>query len=245
MPMIPNKKICILGKNSFVANGLAKYWDSSSIRIVSINDGWDDVRQTVTWADIVINCTGVSRSKNESDFFKVNFHYNSMLIDVINEMESTKYVTFSSIHYSNMDIYGYSQRYKEYLAGCVTGSNSSVIVRLPGVYGAEARPNYVSVVSTFFYNNIMKLESQIIDPDKLIQLIHIRRLAEELGLVLEDDHQDESRIFCPPHSEVTVGNLYESIRSLCSNVTLRDSPLDKYLVSGLTETYNDILELEV
>ena len=25
--MTPNKKICILGKNSFVANGLAKYWD--------------------------------------------------------------------------------------------------------------------------------------------------------------------------------------------------------------------------
>ena len=149
--MIPNKKICILGKNSFVANGLAKYWDSSSIRIVSINDGWDDVRQAVRWADIVINCTGVSRSKNESDFFKVNFHYNSMLIDVINEMESTKYVSLSPPYITPIWISMVTvNAIKEYLADCVTGSNSSVIVRLPGVYGAEARPNYVSVVSTFF-----------------------------------------------------------------------------------------------
>jgi len=243
--MTPNKKICILGKNSFLANGLAKYWGSFSIRILSITDGWDDVKQAVIWADIVINCTGVSRSENESDFFRINFHYNSILFDVIKEVECTKYVTFSSIHYSNMDVYGYSQRYKEYLAGCVTGSNSSVIVRLPGVYGAEARPNYVSVVSTFFYNNIMNLESQIIDPDKLIQLIHIRRLAEELRLVLEVDHKGESRMFFPPHSEVTVGNLYESIGHLCSKVILRDSSLDEDLVSGLTETYNDILELDL
>jgi nucleoside-diphosphate-sugar epimerase len=243
--MTPNKKICILGKNSFVANGLAKYWDDYSIRILSIKDGWDYVRQAITWADIVINCTGVSRSKNESDFFKVNFHYNSMLVDIIKEMECTMYVTLSSIHYSNMDIYGYSQRYKEYLASCVGDSNSSVIIRLPGVYGAEARPNYVSVVSTFFYNNIMKLESQIIDSDKVIQLIHIRKLAEELGIMLEDDYHDKLRIFCPSYSAVTVGNLYKAIRHICNNAILRDPYLDKYLVSGLTETYNDILELEL
>lgn len=241
--MTLNKKICILGKNSFVANGLANYWVNSSIRIISISDGWDDVRKVIKWADIVINCSGVSRSKNEFDFFKVNFYFNSKLIDIIKEMECTNYVTFSSIHYSNMDIYGFSQRYKEYLADSISGSNSSIIVRLPGVYGAEAKPNNVSVVSTFFYNNIMKLKSQIIDGDKVIQLIHIRRLAEELASVLNED-QAQSRIFCPSHSEVSVENLYKLIRDVCSNINLEHSVEDQYLVSGLIETYNDILEIK-
>lgn len=243
--MLGNKKICIFGKSSFVANGLSEYWGGSYIKLLSVAENWEEVRSAIKWADIIINCAGVTRSDDETDFFKVNFHYNSSIINIINEMKYKKYVTFSSIHYTNSDIYGYSQRYKEYLANCLDKSNSSIIVRLPGVYGANAKPNSVSVVSTFFHNHLLKLESEIIGSDKVLKLIHIRKLAEELALFLAQEQVFNGHIFCPTHSEVTVGNLHAAITAVCNETSFINPALDLNLKLGLAETYNGIKELEL
>ena len=71
--MVVDKKICIFGKRSFVANGLSECWDGSYIKLLSIAENWAEVRSAINWADIIINCSGVTRSDDEGDFFKVNF----------------------------------------------------------------------------------------------------------------------------------------------------------------------------
>ena len=243
--MVEGNKICIFGKSSFVANGLIEYWDGFHIKLLSITENWSEVRSVIAWADVIINCAGVTRSDDEADFFKVNFHYSSTIFNIINEMKHKKYVTFSSIHYANPDIYGYSQRYKEYLANCLDESNSSIIVRLPGVYGARAKPNSVSVVSTFMHNHLLGLESSIVSPDKLLKLIHISKLAEELSLFLAKEQVFNGTIFCPTHSEVTVRDLHVAITEVCDETSFSNPLLDLNLKRGLEETYHSIRELNL
>ena len=59
--------------------------------------------------------------------------------------------------------------------------NKTYIIRLPGIFGKECKPNYNSVVATFCHNVINKIELKIHYPNKEIELIFIEDLCEQLS----------------------------------------------------------------
>lgn len=59
------------------------------------------------------------------------------------------------------------------------------IIRLPGVFGEGSKPNNVSVVSTFAYNAIKRIDSILIDPQKYLDLIYISDLMLFLEKIIK------------------------------------------------------------
>ena len=58
--------------------------------------------------------------------------------------------------------------------------NKVYILRLPGIFGKGCKPNYNSVVATFCYNVANNQPLKIINPNKIIDLIFIDDLCEQL-----------------------------------------------------------------
>ena len=49
--------------------------------------------------------------------------------------------------------------------------HQSFIIRTPGIYGPGAKPNNVSVVSTFCYDAVHNKRSTINEPDKILEIL--------------------------------------------------------------------------
>ena len=64
--------------------------------------------------------------------------------------------------------------------------NDVFILRLPNIYGLGCKPNYNSVVATFCYNTANNLEHKVVDPNRVLELLHIDDLCAQLNLLIEN-----------------------------------------------------------
>ena len=68
--------------------------------------------------------------------------------------------------------------------------NRVYILRLPGIFGSGCKPNYNSVVATFCYNVSKNYPLKIINPNKVIDLIFVDDLCEQLNdLIIKSDNE--------------------------------------------------------
>lgn len=114
--------------NGFIGSHLKEYCETNKVK-----------------EDIIYYCKGVMRTSNKDDFYKVNYE---MLRDIL-ENTKKKVVYLSSTQYNQDNDYGKSKRLGESLQ---VDYKNLIIYRLPNTFGANAKPNYNSVVATWLYN---------------------------------------------------------------------------------------------
>jgi UDP-2-acetamido-2,6-beta-L-arabino-hexul-4-ose reductase len=176
------KTLLISGTNGFIGSSIIRRFGKEyTIITFRIDDDFELLSKKINSADIIIHCSAVTRSEIESDFFMINFHFSSILFEILKKLNNKIIFFFSSIHYSSESLYSVSKRYSEFLLGdSLSNSHSVFIYRLPGIFGEGAKPYKFSVVSTFAYNAIINKKSELIDPDKELRLLYINDLIDEM-----------------------------------------------------------------
>jgi UDP-2-acetamido-2,6-beta-L-arabino-hexul-4-ose reductase len=213
-----NKKFLLLGCNGFIGAHLFKYLNNKYIVNCSgVATEYDELDMLINESDIIIHTIGVTRSQVESDFYKINIDFSHQLYRILCKYENKKIIYFSSIHYHRNDIYGFTKRYNEYLFSQeeFLNKNQSVIIRTPGIFGPGAKPNNVSVISTFCYNVINKFESKINDPDKVLEILFIDDLISLVEALFENKKNIE--LIYPNTEKISVTALHNLIQKIGNN----------------------------
>ena len=64
------------------------------------------------------------------------------------------------------------------------------ILRLPNIFGIWAKPNFNSVIATFCYNTANNLKHNIVEPNRVLELVHIDDLCSQLNLLIENKNSN-------------------------------------------------------
>ncbi len=235
-----NLKILLLGSNGFIGSSLFKYLDNKYIvNCAGVTTPYEELENSVNESDIIIHTIGVTRSHNESDFYKINIDFSFQLYSTLCNYENKKLIYFSSIHFHRNDLYGFTKRYNEYLFSKeeFVNKNQSFIIRTPGIFGPGAKPNNVSVISTFCYNNVNKIESIINDPEKELEILFIDDLIKLIENLFENNKNIE--LINPETVKISVNSLHNLIKAIGDNTTndLKQTYSPSFL-KNISTTYN-------
>lgn len=242
--MITSKKrktILIFGAGGFIGSNLVSFFEKEyEIIVLKLDADVEILEKSISDADIVLHAAGVTRSDKEQDFFKVNIEFSTQLKLLLAKRNNKKIIYFSSIHYYCEDIYGFSKRYNEYLFGdrLLNQNNFCACIRTPGVFGPGSKPNNVSVVSTFCYNLANNFSSNIVDPEKKLQLIFIDDILKIIQSLILEPMKHGFAIIEPKSVNIGVGELYTLIKaiSLGENIENRDFVYSEF-INQLILTY--------
>ncbi len=233
-------KILLLGVNGFIGSNLFKNLsDKYLVYCASITIENSELQELVSKSDIIIHSIGVTKSQMENDFFKINIDFSFKLFTILCNYEKKKLIYFSSIHYHRNDLYGFSKRYNEYLFSkeeFIT-KNQSFIIRTPGIFGPGSKPNNVSVVSTFCYNIVNKIQSKITDPEKVLEIYYIDDLVSEINNLFENNkHYNVIQL---NSEQITVKQLFKLIKDISiNNFSAIDKLYSTNFIDNITKTYN-------
>ena len=205
------KTILLLGCNSFIGTSFINEFKEDFIILCANIKTLDfELNQLIDKSDIIIHSIGVSRSKEDEVFFEVNFNFSFRIYTILSQKCNKLIFYFSSIHYNLNEMYGISKRYNEYLFSHIS-NNHSIIIRLPGIFGPGSKPNNLSVVSTFCYNIANNIPCNIIDPNKVIQLLYINDLFKLL--IKKINFKNHNLIIKPSSTKIKVSMLYKTLNS--------------------------------
>jgi len=172
-------KILVTGAKGFIGRNLV-----AELRNLGYTDIFEYTRTTdpalldeyCSNADFVYHCAGVNRSLDAEAFIKGNVDFTSTLLAALKRHDNTCPIVFSSsVHAGLSSDYGMSKKMTEDLLFRYSREMHSKILinRLPNVFGKWCRPNYNSVVATFFHNIAGDLPVQIHDRSTLVKLVYL------------------------------------------------------------------------
>ncbi len=118
------------------------------------------------------------------------------------------------------------------LAKC--NGNKVLIHRLPGIFGANALPNYNSVVATFCYAISNDLKYEISNPQNTIQISYVMDWVKLMIDFLSGDFE-ENRL---PVYKISLGDLCDVIVNFKLGKECHLIKIDKDLCNKLFFTYN-------
>lgn len=162
-------------------------------------------------ANFVFHLAGVNRPKDQSNFMIGNYGLTVTLLETLKKYNNTcPVMVSSSIQAEQNNPYGISKKSMEDLLfeyGNETGVKV-LVYRFSNVFGKWCRPNYNSVVATFCHNIAHGLPIQVNDPKKVMNLIYIDDLLDELINAL-NGHENRVNIFCevPVCYKITLGEI--------------------------------------
>lgn len=237
--------ILIFGATGFIGKNLVSFLSTNNmVEVAKIDDEDLILINKIENADVVINASGVSRSECENDFFFYNIYHSQRIFSFINKFEKKMYIYFSSIHYSSDSIYGFSKRYNEFLLSELDckEKNYFLCLRIPSIFGPGIKPNYVSVVATFCYNIAHKIESNIIDGNKVLKLLFVDDLIQNINNKIVNKKQIGFELieFFPETVQISVNDLFNTIENIKFNKADINKN-DKFL-HNLFVTYNFYLK---
>lgn len=190
----------------------------------------------------VYNLAGINRPEHEEEFMEGNFGFATTLVETLQKYGNTcPVMNASSIQAALENPYGKSKKAGEdmmFAYGKRTGA-SVYIYRFPNVFGKWCRPNYNSAVATFCHNIANGLPIQVNDRNRVMNLVYIDDVVEELLQAL-DGHPHvnlDGYCFVPAVHEVSLGeivNLLYSFRESRKNLMIpdmRDGSFEKKLYS--------------
>ena len=180
-----SKKILITGSNGFIGSNFSDYLkEYSGYKIYGFNRNNDlsELPNLVKKVDLILHLAGVNRPKNIEDFKTNNVELTTKICSILKNHPNKRLIYFSSIQALQDNNYGRSKKEGEEI--CLNlakySGNNVNILRLPGVFGKNCKPNYNSVVATFCYNLTNNIELNIVDKEKEISLVYVRDICNQL-----------------------------------------------------------------
>lgn len=206
-------KYLVTGANGFIGKNLVvKLREIPGAEILKFlrSDSSEMLEYCVSQADLIIHLAGENRPVDEADFQRVNVELTSSICDILRKLKKKIPVIYaSSRHATGKSTYGLSKLAAEnliinYAQDCDSGA---AIYRFPGVFGKWSKPNYNSVVSTFCHNIASGNEISIVCPDKLISLVYIDDLVDDLILTTSHKLKGVQYKSITPEYSITIGEL--------------------------------------
>jgi len=193
-------------------------------------------------SDIIYHLAGSNRPKEISDFSDTNIGLTEEIINYLEKHNRNCPIVFaSSIQAEKENPYGMSKKEAEnVLFEYGTRTNTKIMIyRFPNVFGKWCRPNYNSVIATFCYNIARGLPISINEPAKVMELVYIDDLVNELLLCLTgEQHEKDKYCFVPITYSITLKNIADNIENFRKIRTTKDIPdLSSSIISKLYSTY--------
>jgi UDP-2-acetamido-2,6-beta-L-arabino-hexul-4-ose reductase len=217
-------KVLITGSSGFIGSSIKeKFSKENTVNTVRIdrNTNLKDLDYLLDVSTHIFHCSSVTRSEDEKDFFEINFEINTLFYSLLQKKKNKTIFVFSSIHHNFDSIYGISKRYSEFLYNKLSENNKVFINRLPGIFGANAKVNYVSVVSTFSHGIKYNIEFPIVNPEKVITLLYIDDLLLSFINQIEENKHKKNGTFIKniydKSFNISVGDLYKLIKNFENN----------------------------
>lgn len=209
-------KVLITGSNGFIGKNLKLYFkERKDIEIICFNKEHQSssLFETVKNANFIFHLAGVNRSDKIEDFQKGNTNFTKILCETVREVGNKSPIVYaSSIKANENTPYGISKKKAEDLL-IDLNKNFKIpisIFRLPNVFGKWCKPNYNSVVATFCNNIIRDLPINIIDKNKIIELVYIDDVIKKFIRLLDDSIKNinpKNNEFVKPVYKTTLGKL--------------------------------------
>jgi UDP-2-acetamido-2,6-beta-L-arabino-hexul-4-ose reductase len=235
-----NLRVLITGANGFIGRNLClklkelgKYQIEEFLR----GDSVASLPDIIKGVDIVVHLAGENRPANPKDYEITNIDLTRALCNAIKASGKDVPIIFTSSIQANLENpYGRSKKLAEKLIQDL--SRSSVIFRLPGVFGKWCKPNYNSVVATFCHHIANGLPISINDPSTILTLIYIDDLIKELIAAIDRPQIGSRYGSVEPVYTITLGELAEQLsRFKNSRETMVTEKVGSGLVRALYSTY--------
>ena len=231
------RTILVTGAGGFIGkNLLVRLGEQSETKVLSFVRGDSDkiLTEMVAKADAIVHLAGENRPEDVADFALVNTELTRALCVAIRATgRNIPLILTSSTQAESDNPYGKSKLDAEQLveAFVTETANSTVVYRLPGVFGKWCKPNHNSVVATFCHNIARGLPIQINDTGVTLQLAYIDDVVDEFLWALDTPKQGLLRAEINQTYSITLGQLSEQIHAFQN---CRTSLISERVGTGLT-----------
>ncbi len=207
----------VTGAGGFIGkNLLVRLGEQAEAEVLPFVRGDSDEMLTsmVAKANAIVHLAGENRPEEVADFALVNTELTRTLCEAIRAAgRNIPFILISSTQATHDHPYGKSKLAAEQLVEAFVAEtgNTSIVYRLPGVFGKWCKPNYNSVVATFCHNIARGLPIQINDAAVTLQLAYIDDVVDELLRALNTSKPGIHRGEINLTYSITLGELAEQI----------------------------------
>jgi UDP-2-acetamido-2,6-beta-L-arabino-hexul-4-ose reductase len=249
--MIKSRQILVTGANGFIGKNLiARLQEISSIQVMRFvrGDNNETLRGLIEKADAVVHLASENRPDSIESFSVVNTELTRTLCDAIRFSDRNIPLIFSSSTQADLDNpYGKSKFDAEQIISDFSAEtgNSSVVYRLPGVFGKWCKPNYNSVVATYCHNITRDLPIEINDASVNLQLVFIDDVIDDFLHVLENPEVGFSWGNLTYTYNIKLGELADQILAFKKyRTSLISEPVGSGFMRALYSTYISYLPID-
>ena len=214
------KSILVTGSEGFIGQNIVQALNrQANYRVFEfdINDNLDFLAKAVRQVDIIFHLAGINRPEKVEEYESGNVGFTKSLISFLEEEKVKPVIVFSSSIQARLDNpYGRSKRRAEkVLIDWAERCDGTVaIFRLPNVFGKWCRPNYNSAIATFCHNIARGLDINIIDPERVLELVYIDDVVNKFLSVIENPPAKGAGFYeVEPVFKIKLATVVELIRS--------------------------------
>jgi dTDP-4-dehydrorhamnose reductase len=205
-----NKKIHILGKNSFIGKNLFDLMDFNTI--IYSHKELHILKKNINNNDIIINCCGFNDNIYEK-LYDANVSFVNKLINIINNFKNIKLIHFSTLQlsYKNKNSKNNyiktKQQGEKIIIEQISSFNCFNILRLCNIYGYNhLKPYKNSFINTLIYEKKKNIKKKYKIKKNDIYLLNINKLPEIVYNII-------------PKNNNTINNIISQKMNICDIIS--------------------------